>query len=60
MTDVPPTVTCASDVFRGTVHIALSMAAFNAPKLMAADIMNTYITAPNKEKNIDTTRSRIW
>ncbi len=30
--------------------IALTMAALNALKVMAADVMNAYITAPNKEK----------
>ncbi len=50
MTDVPPTVTYASVVLRETVRIALTMAALNALKVMAADIMNAYITAPSKEK----------
>ncbi|KAL7460640.1 hypothetical protein ACHAXS_001084, partial [Conticribra weissflogii] len=50
MTDVPPTVMYASVVLRETVHIALTMAALNALKVMAADIMNVYNTAPNKEK----------
>ncbi len=50
MTDVPPTVTYASVVSRETVRIASTMAALNALKVMAADIMNVYITAPNKEK----------
>ncbi|KAL7461107.1 hypothetical protein ACHAXS_003421, partial [Conticribra weissflogii] len=50
MTDVPPTITYASVVSRETVRIALTMAALNALKVMAADIMNAYITAPNKEK----------
>ncbi len=34
-----------------TTHKALTMAALNALKVMAADTMNTYITAPNKEKS---------
>ncbi len=50
MTDVPPTVTYASIVSREMVHIALTMAVLNALKVMASDIMNEYITAPNKEK----------
>ncbi len=50
MMDVPPTVTCASVVLHETVGIALTMAALNALKVMAADIMNAYIIAPNKEK----------
>ncbi len=48
MTNVPPTVTYASVVLHETVHIALTMAALNALKVMAAGIMNTYITAQNK------------
>ncbi len=50
MTDVPPTITYASVVSCETVCIALTMAALNALKVMVADIMNAYITAPNKEK----------
>ncbi len=50
MTDVPPTVTYASVVLHEMVCIALTMAALNALKVMAANIMNAYITAPNKEK----------
>ncbi len=44
------TVMYASIVLHETVGIALTMAALNALKAMAADIMNAYITAPNKEK----------
>ncbi len=50
MTNVLPTVTYASAVSHDTVCMALMMAALNALKVMAADIMNAYITAPNKEK----------
>ncbi len=50
MTDVPPTIMYASVVSCKTVRIALTMAALNALKVMAADITNAYITAPNKEK----------
>ncbi len=50
MTDVPPPIMYASVVLQETVRIALTMAALNALKVMAADIMNAYITAPNKEK----------
>ncbi len=50
MTGVPPAVTYDSVVSCETVHIALTMVALNALKVMAADIMNAYITAPNKEK----------
>ncbi len=50
MVDVSPTVIYASVVLRETVCIAPTMAALNALKVMAAGIMNAYITAPNKEK----------
>ncbi len=39
----------ASVVSRETVRIALTMTAFNALKVMTADVMNAYITAPNNE-----------
>ncbi len=48
--DVPPTVTYASVVSHETVCITLTMTALNALKVMTADIINTYITAPNKAK----------
>ncbi len=50
MTNVPPTVTYVSVVLRETLCIALTMAALSALKVMAADIMNAFITKPNKEK----------
>ncbi len=50
MMDVPPTIKYVSVVSRETVCIALTMAVLNALKVMAADIMNLCITAPNKEK----------
>ncbi len=50
MTDVPVTFTYASVVTRETVCIALMMAALNLLEVMAADIMNAFITAPCKEK----------
>ncbi len=59
MTDVPPIVTYASVVLCETVRIALTIAALNALKVMAADIINAYITLPNKE-NMDTTWFQIW
>ncbi len=49
MMDVPSTVTYASVVLHETVHTALTMAMSNTLKVMAAVIMNDYITAPNKE-----------
>ncbi len=50
MTDVPPTVMYVSVVLHETVHISLIMAALNVLKVMAADVINAYITSPNKEK----------
>ncbi len=50
MTDVQPTVTHASVESRNIVCIVLTMVALNALNVMTADIMNAYITAPNKEK----------
>ncbi len=50
MTNVPATYTYASVVTRETVRIALMLAALNSLDVMAADIMNAYITAPCKEK----------
>ncbi len=50
MTDVPPTVMYASVVLSKTVRMTLTTATLNVLKVMAADIMNAYITVPNKEK----------
>ncbi len=50
MMDVPPTVMYAIVVLCKIVCIALTMAVLNALKVMTADINNTYITVPNKEK----------
>ena len=50
MTDAPVTITYASVVSKETVRIALTLAALNALEVKAADIMNAYVTAPNKEK----------
>ncbi len=50
MTNVLATYTYASIVTCETVHIALMLAALNLLEVMAADIMNAYITAPCKEK----------
>ena len=50
MTNVPAIYTYASVVKRETVRIALTLAALNSLEVMAADIMNAYITAPCKEK----------
>ncbi len=50
MTNIPATYTYASVVKHETVHIALMLAALNLLNVMAADIMNAYITALCKEK----------
>ncbi len=47
---MPTTVTNASVVLYEKVHIAPTMAALNDLKVITADIMNAYITAPMKEK----------
>ncbi len=48
--DVPPTIIHASVVSHETVLITLTMAVLNAFEVVAADILNMYITALNKEK----------
>ncbi len=53
MTNVPATFTYASTVMSLSVHIVLMLAALNSinsKDVMVADIMNAYITAPDKEK----------
>ncbi len=50
MTNVPAMYTYGSVVTFETVHIALMLAALNSLEVMAADIMNAYITALCKEK----------
>ncbi len=50
MTNVPVTLTYTSVVTCETVCIALMLAALNLLGVMAADIMNAYITGPCKEK----------
>ncbi len=50
MTNVPATYTHASVVTCETIHIALMLAALNLLEVMVADIMNSYITTPCKEK----------
>ncbi len=52
MINVPDMYTYASVVAQETVWIALMLATLNLLEVMAADIMNAYITAPCKE--------RIW
>ena len=50
MTDVPPTITCASVVSRETVRIALTMAELNDMIVKTSDIMNAYIKVPCRER----------
>lgn len=49
-TEAPATMTYASVVSRETVRIALTIAALNDLEVKAADVLNAYVTAPNKEK----------
>ncbi len=50
MTNVPAMFPYTSVVTHESVSIALMLAALNSLDLMAADIMNAYITPPCKEK----------
>ncbi len=50
LTNVPATYTYASVVTHETVRIPLMLAALNLLDMIAADIMNAYITALCKEK----------
>jgi hypothetical protein len=52
MTGVPSLPTYVSVVLRESVHIALIIAALNDLDILANDVQNAYITAPNSE--------RIW
>jgi hypothetical protein len=49
-TEAPVTITYASMVSRETVRIALMLAVLNDLQVKAGDVLNTYITAPVKEK----------
>jgi hypothetical protein len=50
MTKAPATLTYASVMSRETVRLALTVAALNDIDVWAADVLNTYITAPCREK----------
>jgi hypothetical protein len=50
MTDPPATITYASVVSRESVRIAFTVAALNGHDIMAADIMNAYLTSPCDEQ----------
>ena len=49
-TDTPSSITYSSVVSRDSVRIAFLVAALNDLDIMSADIGNTYLNAPNKEK----------
>ncbi len=57
--DVPPNLMYANVLSHETVFKAQTMAAFNAFKVMVADIMNTYF-CPKEGENLDTTWSQGW
>ncbi len=50
MIDVLATLTYANIIMHKTIHIALTLADLNLLDVMAADIMNAYITDPCMEK----------
>ncbi len=50
LTEAPATITYASVVSRETVRLALTFASLNDLKVKVGDVLNTYITAPVKEK----------
>ena len=50
MTDVPSSYTYASVVSRESIRVALTLAALNDLSVKVADIMNSYVTAPVREK----------
>ena len=49
-TYVPDVVTYFSMVDREMVHIALTLAVLHDFHVKAADVLNAYVTVPNKEK----------
>ena len=49
-TDTPSSITCSSVVLRDSVRIAFLVAGLIDLDIMLADIGNTYLNAPNKEK----------
>ena len=48
--DTPSSITYSSVVARDSVRICLLIAALNELDIKCADIMNAYLTAPNKER----------
>jgi len=49
-TDTPSAITYSSVVSRDSVRICLLLAALNGLDILAGDIQNAYLTAPNREK----------
>ncbi len=50
LTKAPATITYASVVSRETVRLALTFVSLNDFEVKVGDVLNTYITAPVKEK----------
>ena len=50
MNHTPDTITYSSVVTRETVPIALTMVALHDLEVKTADVLNSYMTAPNVEK----------
>jgi hypothetical protein len=50
MTGVPSVPMYASAVLLESLHIALTIAALNDLDILASDVQNAYITAPNSEQ----------
>ena len=50
MTYMPDVITYSCVGTRETVHIPFTMAASHDLEIKAADVLNTYVTAPNREK----------
>ena len=59
MTEALATLTYASVVSRESVRIALTLAALNDLEVKAANIQNSYLTAPSIGKDMDCTRPRV-
>ncbi len=49
-TEAPATITYASVVSCETAHLALTIASLNDLDVKVGDVLNAYITAPDKEK----------
>ncbi len=49
-TEAPATITYASVVSRETMHLALTFVPLNDLEVKVGNVLNTYITAPVKEK----------